>query len=167
MSWLKSTMFHSLGYLILKFYFLCYLMMLHLYIITIHCTRKDRTCCIICTVHFKSMYSSFLLILELKSINLAYCAIMQTSMIYLDLIHVIKISLKKSSLQERDDCIFFRRNFTVIRTTFCYIQWYNVFTYGALLIIRLLHFSQINHFVNLFYLPQQLVMHVLLYLVID
>lgn len=86
-----------------------------------HYNRKDCTCCIICTVHFKSMYSSFLLILELKSINLAYCAIMQTSMIYLDLIHVIKISLKKSSLQERDDCIFFRRNFTV-RTTFCYIQ---------------------------------------------
>lgn len=116
----------------------------------------------ICTVHFKSMYSSFLLILELKSINLAYCAIMQTSwiflMIYLDLIHVIKISL-----QERDDCIFFRWNFTV-RTTFCYIQWYNVFTNGALLIIRLLHFSQINHFGNLFYLPQLLVMHVLLYL---
>ena len=74
--------------------------------------------------------------------------------------------LKKSSLQEIDDCIFFRWNFTV-RTTFCYIQWYNVFTNGALLIIRLLHFSQINHFGNLFYLPQLLVMHVLLYLVID
>ena len=30
-----EDVFHSLGYLNLKFYFLCYLMMLHLYIITI------------------------------------------------------------------------------------------------------------------------------------
>ena len=97
-----------------------------------HYNRNDRTCCImlksICTVHFKSIYSSFLLILELKSINLAYCAIVQTSwillMVNLDLIHVIKISFKKSSPKERDDCIFFQWNFTV-RTTFCYIQWYN------------------------------------------
>lgn len=71
-----------------------------------HYNRKDCTCCIICTVHFKSMYSSFLLILELKSINLAYCAIMQTSMIYLDLIHVIKISLKKVAYR-KEMIVFF------------------------------------------------------------